>query len=77
MAMGCGYPKGRSTSKSFRIGMTSDVFALRGEEADLGNLGRWAPGSKAYLSYAMSLARAERAVGVQRQVAHIGRNSDG
>ena len=56
--------------------MTSDAFALRGEEADLGNLGRWAPGSKAYLSYVMSLARAERVVGVQRQEAQVGRNSD-
>ncbi len=57
--------------------MTSDAFALQVEEVDHVNLGRWAPASTAYLSYVMSLARAERAVGVQRQVAQIGRNSDG
>lgn len=68
--------KGRFTSKSFRIGVTSDAFALRVEEVDMRSLGRWAPGSKAYLSYVMSLARAERAVAVQRQVARIGRDSE-
>lgn len=68
--------KGRFTSKSFRIGMTSDAFALRVEEVDMRMLGRWAPGSTAYLSYVMSLARAERAAGVQRQVAQMGRNSE-
>ena len=29
----------------------------------MGNLGRWALGSKAYMSYVVSLARAERAAG--------------
>ena len=60
--------KGRFTSKSFRIGITSDAFALGVSEVDIGNLGRWALGSKAYMSYVVSLARAERAAGVQRLV---------
>ena len=44
--------------------MTSDAFALGVREVDIGNLGRWALGSKAYMSYVVSLARAERASGV-------------
>ena len=66
--------KGRFTSKSFRIGVTSDAFALGVGEIDIGNLGRWAVGSKAYMSYMVSLARAERASGVQRAVSQIGRS---
>ena len=67
--------KGRFTSKSFRIGVTSDAFALGVSEMDIGNLGRWAIGSTAYMSYVVSLARAERAVGVQRLVSQVGRRS--
>ena len=66
--------KGRFTSKSFRIGITSDAYALGVDEADIGNLGRWAVGSRAYMSYVVSLARAERAAGVQRLVSQIGRS---
>ena len=62
--------KGRFSSKSFRIGMTSDAFALGVDEVDMGNLGRWAFGSKAYMSYVVSLARAKRAAGVQSRVSH-------
>ena len=62
--------KDRFTSKSFRIGMTSDAFALGVDEVDMGNLGRWAFGSKAYMSYVVSLARAKRAAGVQSRVSH-------
>ena len=65
--------KGRFTSKSFRIGITSDAYALGVAEADIGNLGRWAVGSKAYMSYVVSLSRAERATGVQRLVSQVGR----
>ena len=65
--------KGRFTSKSFRIGMTSDAFALGVSQVDIGNLGRWALGSMAYMSYVVSLARAERAAGVQRLVSTLGR----
>ena len=65
--------KGRFTSKSFRIGITSDAFALGVSDVDIGNLGRWALGSKAYMSYVVSLARAERAAGVQRLVSTSGR----
>ena len=65
--------KGRFTSKSFRIGSTSDAFAIGVSEIDIGNLGRWAVGSTAYMSYVVSLARAERASGVQRLLSQIGR----
>ena len=40
-------------------------------EVDIGNLGRWALGSTAYMSYVVSLARAERAVEVQRLVSQL------
>ena len=65
--------KGRFASKSFRIGVTSDAFSLGVGEVDIGNLGRWALESKAYMSYVVSLARAERAVGVQRLVSQVRR----
>jgi len=64
--------KGRFTSKSFRIGMTSDAFALGVSEVDIGNLGRWALGSKAYMSYVVSLSRAEKAAGVAAAGVHFG-----
>ena len=69
--------RGRFTSKSFRIGVTSDAFGLGVSAADIGNLGRWAVGSTAYMSYVVSLARAERAVRVQRLVSQVGREADG
>ncbi len=69
--------KGRFTSKSFRIGPTSDAFSLGVSALDIGNLGRWAVGSTAFMSYVASLARAERAAGVQRLVSQVGRNHEG
>ncbi len=69
--------KGRFTSKSFRIGPTSDAFSLGVSELDIGNLGRWAIGSTAYMSYVASLARAERAAGVQRLISQVGRSANG
>ena len=68
--------KGRFTSKSFRIGATSDAFSIGVSPLDIGNLGRWAVGSTAYLSYVVSLARAERAVGVQRLISQVGRSAN-
>ena len=68
--------KGRFTSKSFRIGATSDAFAIGVDPLDIGNLGRWALGSTAYMSYVVSLARAKRAVGVQRLISQVGRSAD-
>ena len=65
--------KGRFTSKSFRIGATSEAFAIGVSPLDIGNLGRWAVGSTAYLSYVVSLSRAERAAGVQRLISQVGR----
>ncbi len=68
--------KGRFTSKSFRIGATSDAFSIGVDPLDIGNLGRWALGSTAYMSYVVSLARAERAVGVQRLILQVGRSAN-
>ena len=68
--------KGRFTSKSFRIGATSDAFSIGVSPLDIENLGRWAVGSTAYLSYVVSLARAERAVGVQRLISQVGRSAN-
>ena len=69
--------KGRFTSKSFRIGPTSDAFALGASALDIGNLGRWAVGSTAFMSYVASLSRAERATGVQRLISQVGRDVNG
>ena len=67
--------KGRFTSKSFRIRSTSDAFAIGVSEIDIGNLGRWAVVLKSiYVIYVVSLARAERASGVQRVISQIGRS---
>ncbi len=52
--------------------MHADVFAMGVSPLDIGNLGRWAIGSTAYMSYVVSLARAERAVGVQRLISQVG-----
>ena len=60
--------KGRFTTKSFRIGATSDAYALNIERNDISNLGRWALGSTAYMSYVNGLSRAERAVHVQKRI---------
>ena len=60
--------KGRFSTKSFRIGATSDAYALNIERDDIGNMGRWALGSTAYMSYVNGLSRAERAVYVQKRI---------
>ena len=64
---------GRFSSKSFRMGATSDAYALNIPTDDIGNLGRWAVGSKAFMHYVISLSRAERAVTVRHMLAEIGR----
>ena len=60
--------KGRFSTKSFRIGATSDAYALNIARDDIGNMGRWALGSTAYMSYVNGLSRAERAVHVQKRI---------
>ena len=60
--------KGRFSTKSFRIGATSDAYALNIERNDISNLGRWALGSTACMSYVNGLSRAERAVHVQKRI---------
>ena len=64
---------GRFASKSFRMGATSDAFALNIPTSDIGNLGRWAIGSTAYMHYVNALSRAERAVAVRFALAGIGK----
>ena len=64
---------GRYSSKSFRIGATSDAYALNIPTSDIGNLGRWAVGSTAFMFYVIALSRAERAVEVRRALAGIGK----
>ena len=60
--------KGRFSTKSFRIGATFDAYALNIERDDIGNMGRWALGSTAYMSYVNGVSRAERAVYVQKRI---------
>ena len=60
--------KGRLSTKSFRIGATSDAYALNIEREGIGNMGRWALGSTAYTSYVHGLSRAERAVYMQKRI---------
>ena len=60
--------KGCFSTKSFRIGATSDAYAMNVDTTDMSNLGRWALGSTAYMSYVNGLSRAERAVDVQRRI---------
>ena len=64
---------GRFSSKSFRIGATSDSYALNIPTDDIGNLGRWAVGSVAFMHYVIALSRAERAVDVRFKLADIGK----
>ena len=52
--------KGRFTSKSFRIGITSDAFALGVSEVDMGNLGRWALARIQSVHVLRGLTRARR-----------------
>ena len=65
--------EGRFASKSFRMGATSDAFALNIPTSDIGNLGRWAIGSTAFMHYVTALSRAERAVTVRFALAEIGK----
>ena len=68
--------RGRFSTKSFRIGATSDAYALNIPRDDIGNLGRWALGSTAYMSYVNGLSRAERAVHVQKRISKDRGESD-
>ena len=65
---------GRFSSKSFRIGATSDSYALNIPTDDIGNLGRWAVGSVAFMHYVIAISRAERAVEVRFKLAGIGKS---
>ena len=64
---------GRYSFKSFRMGATSDAFALNIPTFDIGNLGRWAVGSTAFMHYVIALSKAERAVEVRFALAGIGK----
>ena len=64
---------GRFPSTRFRIGATSDSYALNIPTDDIGNLGRWAVGSVAFMHHVIALSRAECAVAVRFKLADIGK----
>ena len=64
---------GRYSSKSFRIGATTDAFALNIPTSDIRNSGRWAVGSVAFMAYVIALSSAERAVEVRFRIVEIGK----